>query len=63
MALGSLLVYGTAPVLLLMQLDKKGGVSETKRRRFIHFISWTILAIGVLVLILNNLRNIFLHLH
>jgi hypothetical protein len=62
MALGSLLVYGTAPILLWLQLDKKGQAADSRRKKYAQNIAWIILAVGVTILILNNIRNIFIYL-
>lgn len=61
MAFASTLVYGSASTLLWWQLDKKTDQTN-KNRRYLQRLTWTILACGVAILILNNLRNIFVYL-
>lgn len=62
MALGSLLVYGPASLLLWLQLDSKDDKPVGNFNKFIHILAWSLLAIGVAILILNNIRNIFIYL-
>lgn len=61
MAMGSLLVYGSASTLLWWQLEKK-NITLTPRKKLLQKISWGILATGVAILIINNIHNIFVYL-
>ncbi len=61
MALGSTFVYGSASMLLWWQMgDQSAQLSKTQA--VLHKLSWSILASGVAILILNNLHNIFIYL-
>jgi hypothetical protein len=62
MALGSLLVYGPASLLLWLQLDSKEEKPSGRLNKFIHIFAWSSLAFGVAILIINNIRNIFIYL-
>lgn len=62
MALGSLLVYGPASLLLWFQLDGKEDKPIGKLNNLIQVLAWSLLALGVATLIINNIRNIFIYL-
>lgn len=62
MALGSLLVYGPASLLLWFQVDSTEDKPADKLNKLIHIMAWSLLAIGVATLIINNIRNIFIYL-
>lgn len=62
MAMGSLLVYGSASTLLWWQAEKKTDQPTQMHKKVVQRITWGILATGVAVLILNNTRNIFVYL-
>ncbi len=61
MAFASTLVYGSASTLLWWQVGE--NLNQTSnRKKFVQKLTWTILASGISILILNNLRNIFIYL-
>ncbi len=62
MALGSLLVYGPAALLLWLELDKHTDLAHDRQRKLIRNISWSLLGTGVVLLILKNIYNIYLYL-
>jgi hypothetical protein len=62
MAIGSVLVYGPASILLWLQLDSKEVKPVDRLNKYVHILAWSLLAIGVATLILNNIRNIFIYL-
>lgn len=59
MAIGALMVYGSSSLLLWIQQDKEKNRSNKKAQT----ISWMLLATGVMVLIINNIHNIYLYLN
>lgn len=61
MALGSVLVYGSASTLLWWQLEPTTSGRVTFKR-YSQPIAWIILALGVTILIVNNTRTIFTYL-
>lgn len=61
MALGSTCVYGSASMLLWWQMSDKSEQSN-KSHQVMQKLSWAVLITGVAILILNNLRNIFIYL-
>lgn len=62
MAFGCMLVYGSASTLLWWQLDNNSTSNTNITKKRVQTIAWTVLATGVLVLIINNTHNIFIYL-
>lgn len=62
MAFGAFMTYGASSLLLWIQQDKKKNRLQQKTQKA-QTIGWGILATGVIILILNNIHNIYLHLN
>jgi hypothetical protein len=63
MALGSLLVYGPASILMWFELDKRTTSVNNQKIRIMRGICWALLATGVFLLILKNVFNIYKYLY
>jgi hypothetical protein len=59
MALGAVMVYGPASVLLWHELDRQTESNTETKGKFVHTLSWILLGLGVLMLILKNMYNIY----
>lgn len=63
MAVGSILVYAPASTLMWFEVDKKTDLAQDSSKRFIRSICWLLLALGVSMLILKNIYNIYSYLN
>ena len=63
MALGSIMVYGTAITLLWFEHETKIPTQFDRKTRYMRAACWTCLATGVCMLIAKNVYNIYTYLH
>lgn len=59
MALGSIMVYVPASILLWHEFDKTKQIRPKDRQALIQLFCWISLAVGVALLILKNIYNIY----
>lgn len=58
MAIGSLLVYGPASLMMWLELDRKSKLKDGRMYRYIRIVCWLSIATGVSFLVLKNIFNI-----
>ncbi len=62
-ALGSACVYGPASMLLWIELDKRDSKQVKRRTSLIQAFCWPLLALGVIMIIVHNVHQIYVYLH
>jgi peptidoglycan/LPS O-acetylase OafA/YrhL len=62
MATASIMVYGPASLLLWFELDNQAQITPTRRKNLLSTICWSLLAVGVAMLIFKNIFNIYKYL-
>ncbi len=62
LAFGSLLVYGPASMLLWQELNNKVVKHVSATTRKIQFVAWSLVAIGVIIIIVKNVSSILMYL-
>lgn len=62
MAIGSVLAYTPACILLWLEVDKNTDLAHDRHKQLIRSICWGFLALGVSLLIISNTLNIYYYL-
>ena len=62
MAVGSVMIFGPASILLWFELDNRSHLAQDRRKKIIRIICWSMVATGILLLILKNILNIYSYL-